>query len=81
MSMFLMGVLPFLIIGVLFFFTVRSQDDQHPFLLAQRMDTANIPGGTRPGATDMNFPQNLGDEEFVVMLPPAQFLAWVRGAL
>ena len=55
-------------------FTVRSQDDQHPFLLAQRMDTANIPGGTRPGATDMNFPQNLGDEEFVVMLPPAQFL-------
>lgn len=55
-------------------FTVRSQDDAHPFLLAQRMDTANIPGGTRPGATDMNFPPNLGDEEFVVMLPPAQFL-------
>lgn len=56
-------------------FTVRSQNAAHPFLMAQRMDTANIPGGTRPGATDENFPiKELGDEEFVVMLPPAQFL-------
>lgn len=55
-------------------FRVRSQDDQHPFLFGQRMDTANIPGGTRPGATDNTFPLNLGDEEFVVLLPPAQFL-------
>lgn len=55
-------------------FLVSSQGDTHPFLLAQRMDTANIPGGTRPGATDPNFPANLGDEEFVVVLPPAQYL-------
>ena len=34
-------------------FTVRSQDDAHPFLVGQRMDTANIPGGTRPGAVGL----------------------------
>jgi hypothetical protein len=55
-------------------FLVRAQDDQHPFALAQLMDTANLPGGTRPGATAMGYPPMLGDEEFVVVLPPAQFL-------
>ncbi len=55
-------------------FRVRSQDETHPFVLAQVMDTSNIPGGTRPGATAPGFDQNLGDEEFVIMLPPAQFL-------
>jgi hypothetical protein len=55
-------------------FRVRSQDEMHPFALAQLMDTANIPGGTRPGATAPGFDMNLGDEEFVVVLPPAQFL-------
>ncbi|MCA9661939.1 MAG: IgGFc-binding protein, partial [Myxococcales bacterium] len=55
-------------------FLVRAQDDQHPFALAQLMDTANLPGGTRPGATAMGYPPMLGDEEFVIVLPPAQFL-------
>jgi hypothetical protein len=55
-------------------FRVRSQDPEHPFALAQLMDTANIPGGTRPGATAPGFAPMLGDEEFVVVLPPAQFL-------
>ena len=39
------------------------------------MDTCNIAGGTREGATAPNFGPNLGDEEFVIMLPPAQFLS------
>ena len=55
-------------------FRVQSQDTDHPFALAQLMDTANIPGGSRPGATAKGFPPNLGDEEHVVVLPPAQFL-------
>lgn len=56
-------------------FRVRSQDDAHPFALSQMMDTANLPGGTRPGATAPGFAQALGDEEFVIVLPPAQFLS------
>jgi hypothetical protein len=56
-------------------FRVTSQDPAHPFSIAQIMDTSNIPGGTREGATAPNFPPNLGDEEFVIMLPPAQFLS------
>lgn len=55
-------------------FKVSSQDAKHPFALAQMMVTANLPGGTRPGATAMGYPPMLGDEEFVIVLPPAQFL-------
>lgn len=55
-------------------FRVRAQDDEHPFALAQLMDTANLPGGSRPGATAPGFGLALGDEEFVIVLPPAQFL-------
>jgi hypothetical protein len=55
-------------------FRVRSQDQKHPFALAQLMDTANLPGGSRPGATAPGFGLALGDEEFVIVLPPAQFL-------
>lgn len=55
-------------------FRVRGQDDQHPFAMAQLMDTANLPGGSRPGATAPGFGLALGDEEFVIVLPPAQFL-------
>ncbi|KIG15825.1 Dipeptide-binding ABC transporter, periplasmic substrate-binding component [Enhygromyxa salina] len=55
-------------------FRVTSQDDQHPFSMAQLMGTANLVGGTRPGATAPGFAMLLGDEEFVLMLPPAQFL-------
>ncbi|MDI1428444.1 IgGFc-binding protein [Polyangium sorediatum] len=56
-------------------FRVSSQDGAHPFSIAQIMDTSNIPGGTREGATAPNFEKNLGDEEFVIMLPPEQFLS------
>jgi len=55
-------------------FKVSGQDAKHPFALAQMMVTANLPGGTRPGATAMGYPPMLGDEEFVVVLPPAQYL-------
>jgi hypothetical protein len=56
-------------------FRVTSQDAGHPFSIAQIMDTCNLPGGTREGATAPDFPPNLGDEEFVVLLPPQQFLS------
>jgi hypothetical protein len=56
-------------------FRVTSQDDMHPFAIAQLMPTANLPGGSRPGATAPGYPLNLGDEEFTVMLPPGQFLS------
>jgi hypothetical protein len=56
-------------------FRVSSQDASHPFLAAQIMDTANVAGGSRPGATAPGYGTWLGDEEFVVMLPPAQFLS------
>jgi hypothetical protein len=56
-------------------FRVVSQDAAHPFSMAQMMETANLSGGSRPGATAPSYPPNLGDEEFVIMLPPAQFLS------
>lgn len=56
-------------------FRVYSQGETHPFALAQFMDTANLPGGSRPGATAPGYGPALGDEEFVIVLPPAQFLS------
>jgi hypothetical protein len=61
-------------------FRVASQDADHPFAAAQMMDTANVPSGSVPGASEaycatFGFGPMLGDEEFVVMLPPAQFLS------
>jgi hypothetical protein len=61
-------------------FRVTSQDANHPFAAAQIMDTANVPGGSVPGASQaycasFGLPPMLGDEEFVVMLPPGQFLS------
>ncbi len=44
-------------------FTLSSQDKDHPFYLAQIMSGCNTPGAN-----------GLGDEEFVNILPPAQFL-------
>ncbi|MCA9691448.1 MAG: IgGFc-binding protein, partial [Myxococcales bacterium] len=55
-------------------FLVESQGSDNPFLIAQLMDTANLPGGTRPGATAPGFGLLLGDEEYVLMLPPEQFM-------
>ncbi|MBI2395296.1 MAG: IgGFc-binding protein [Deltaproteobacteria bacterium] len=60
-------------------FRVTSQDPSHPFAAAQLMPTANVEGGTRPGATapgtSPGVQQLLGDEEFVVMMPAGQFLS------
>ncbi len=58
-------------------FVVKSQDDKHPFYVAQMMSGAKTTSGSRPGATvSLGFitATDLGDEEFVNMLPPAQFL-------
>jgi hypothetical protein len=60
-------------------FRVTSQDAGHPFAAAQLMPTANVEGGSRPGATapgtSPGVQQLLGDEEFVVMMPAGQFLS------
>jgi hypothetical protein len=61
-------------------FRVSSQGSDHPFAIAQLMTTANVPGGSRPGATTpgplmLTPPYPLGDEEFVPMLAPEQFRA------
>jgi hypothetical protein len=58
-------------------FTVKSQDSAHPFYLAQLMTGCHTTSGSRPGAADIPnvcSPACLGDEEFVNVLPPAQFL-------
>ncbi len=61
-------------------FQISSQDADHPFTLAQVMRSSHFitdGGGTiRAGSTaDLHgWPYTLGDEEFVVLLPPAQFL-------
>ncbi len=57
-------------------FQVSSQDADHPFAMAQIMNSAYFIGigNLRPGAVEPGWDQMLGDEEFVVMLPPAQFL-------
>jgi hypothetical protein len=57
-------------------FVVRSQDENHPFMLTQYMGGAidmDRPGcGPNPPFVGINC--GLGDEEFVVLVPPAQFL-------
>jgi hypothetical protein len=55
-------------------FAVASQDEMHPFALVELMTSSNVPGGSRPGATEPGFDMALGDEEAVVLVPPAQFL-------
>ncbi len=56
-------------------FRVTSQGATHPFAAAQLMPTANVDSGSRPGATAPGYATMLGDEEFVVMMPAAQFLS------
>ncbi len=59
-------------------FTVKSQDDKHPFFLAQMQPGCNVTGGSRPGVDPQApFASNncLGDEEWNMMVPPAQFLS------
>jgi hypothetical protein len=52
-------------------FTVTSQDAMHPFYVGQYMTGCFVTSGSRPGDTS----GCLGDEEYVNILPPAQWLA------
>jgi hypothetical protein len=52
-------------------FTVKSQDEMHPFYVGQYMAGCLTTSGSRPGANG----GCLGDEEFVNVLPPAQWLS------
>jgi hypothetical protein len=56
-------------------FVVSSQDSSHPFYIAQLMTGEGVTSGSRPGCTPPS-PNGcaLGDEEYVDVLPPAQFL-------
>jgi hypothetical protein len=58
-------------------FVVKSQDADHPFHLAQMMPGALVTSGSRPGGqTIPRYPYvNVGDEEFVGIYPPRQFLS------
>jgi hypothetical protein len=57
-------------------FRVTSQDKNHPFYVGQIMPGCFVTGGSRPGCgTSLDFGDCcLGDEEFVNVVPPAQFL-------
>jgi len=60
-------------------FTVKSQDDQHVFYVTQMMPGCITTDGSRAGITpgidtQLNLQECLGDEEFVDVLPPAQWL-------
>ena len=49
-------------------FVVKSQDDKHPFHLGQVMGGCGVTGGSVSGSC-------LGDDEYVNMVPPAQYLS------
>lgn len=63
-------------------FRVSSQDANHPFAIAQVMSTGNVNlpdggAGFRPDCATIQFgtfAKTCGDEEFVPLVPPAQFL-------
>ena len=59
-------------------FVVKSQDDQHPFFIAQMMTGCDVTGGSRTGCSAAAISKFgsccLGDEEYVIVVPPAQFL-------
>jgi hypothetical protein len=56
-------------------FVVQSQDASHPFYVGQYMSGCFVNGGTRPGDVGALQMHCLGDEEFVNILPPAQWLS------
>jgi hypothetical protein len=64
-------------------FRVTSQDKSHPFSIAQVMSTGNVnvDGGANGFRVDcatiqyLNAPKACGDEDFVPLIPPAQFLS------
>ncbi len=64
-------------------FRVTSQDAQHPFYVGQIMPSCNFVGSSRSGCTPFDGTSDggpdggtcfLGNEEFVNILPPEQFL-------
>jgi hypothetical protein len=62
-------------------FRVTSQDANHPFSIAEVMSTGNLnfDGGTYrkdcATITVSGFPLTCGDEDFIPLVPPAQFLS------
>ncbi len=56
-------------------FIVTSQDAMHPFYVGQYMSGCNVDSGSRPGADDPTYGNCLGDEEYVNIVPPAQWLS------
>jgi hypothetical protein len=58
-------------------FTMTSQDAMHPFYVGQYMTGGGVTSGSRPGAVDAQGAGivELGDEEYVNILPPAQWLS------
>jgi hypothetical protein len=52
-------------------FSVQAQDEEHPFSLGQYM-SGTLSG--QPGCTGAPGPCGLGDDEWVMLVPPAQFL-------
>jgi IgGFc binding protein len=55
-------------------FVVKSQDINHPFYVGQIMPGCFVTGGSRNGCTGGGGGCCLGDEEYVNVLPPAQYL-------
>lgn len=58
-------------------FVVKSQDAQHPFYVGQAMTGCYVTSGSRRGCSEPppdGLDACLGDEEFVVVLPPGQYL-------
>ena len=59
-------------------FTVKAQDVQHPFFVSQLMTGCMVTGGSRSGCSQAAITKFgsccLGDEEYVIVVPPAQFL-------
>jgi IgGFc binding protein len=58
-------------------FTITSQDAMHPFYVGQYMSGCMVTSGSRPGYVidPISNTPCLGDEEFVNVLPPAQWLS------
>ncbi|GAC1575991.1 MAG: hypothetical protein NVS3B20_07620 [Polyangiales bacterium] len=57
-------------------FKLSSQDNKHPFAVAQMMTGGSLTTASRPGITPGGmYGTGLGDPELVNVLPPAQFLS------
>ena len=56
-------------------FVVKSQDANHPFYVGQMMSGGYVTSGSRPGASGGIGGNILGDEEYVNVPAPAQYLA------